>query len=74
MEGQLGLSELSVISWMSAVEGCPLSGVPLEHLRTSFLILEIEILYMCYRTHILLSAFCLDKCILRCVRSLRNSK
>ena len=23
MEGQLGLSELSVISWVSAVEGCP---------------------------------------------------
>ena len=29
MEGQSGLSELSVISWVSAVEGCPLSGVPL---------------------------------------------
>ena len=29
MEGQLGLSELSVISLVSAVEGCPLSGVPL---------------------------------------------
>ena len=28
-EGQSGLSELSVISWVSAVEGCPLSGVPL---------------------------------------------
>ena len=26
---QSGLSELSVISWVSAVEGCPLSGVPL---------------------------------------------
>ena len=25
----VGLSELSVISWVSAVEGCPLSGVPL---------------------------------------------
>ena len=29
MEGQSELSELSVISWVSAVEGCPLSGVPL---------------------------------------------
>ena len=29
MEGQLGLSELSVLLWVSAVEGCPLSGVPL---------------------------------------------
>ena len=29
MEGQSGVSELSVISWVSAVEGCPLSRVPL---------------------------------------------
>ena len=29
MEGQLGLSELSVISWVSAFQGCPLRGVPL---------------------------------------------
>ena len=29
MERQSGLSELSVISWVSAIEGCPLSGVPL---------------------------------------------
>ena len=29
MGGQSGLLELSVISWMSAFEGCPLSGVPL---------------------------------------------
>ena len=29
MEGQSGLSELSVISWVSAFQGCPLSGVPL---------------------------------------------
>ena len=28
MERQSGLSELSVISWVSAVEGCPLSRVP----------------------------------------------
>ena len=32
MEGQLGLLELSVILWLSAVEGCLLSGVPL-HLK-----------------------------------------
>ena len=30
MEGQLALSELSVISWVSAVEGCSLSRVPLH--------------------------------------------
>ena len=29
MEGQSGLSELSVTSWVSAIQGCPLSGVPL---------------------------------------------
>ena len=29
MDWQSGLSELSVISWVSAVQGCPLSGVPL---------------------------------------------
>ena len=32
MEGQSGLSELSLISWVSAVEGCLLSGVPLYRL------------------------------------------
>ena len=32
MEGQSGHSELSVISWVSAVEGCPLSGVPLYYM------------------------------------------
>ena len=26
MEKRLGLSELSIMSWMSAVEGCPLSA------------------------------------------------
>ena len=29
MEKRSGLSELPVISWVSVVEGCPLSGVPL---------------------------------------------
>jgi len=29
MEKWSRLSELSVISWVPAVEGCPLSGVPL---------------------------------------------
>ena len=29
MEGQSGLSELSVMLWVSAIQGCPLSGVPL---------------------------------------------
>ena len=33
MEGQSGLSELSVTSWASAVEGCPLSGVPLYNVN-----------------------------------------
>ena len=26
MEGQSGLPELSIISWVSAIQGCPLSG------------------------------------------------
>ena len=26
MEGQSGLSELSVISWVSAIQGCPLKA------------------------------------------------
>ena len=29
--GQSGLSGLSVISWVSAIQGCPLSGVPLYY-------------------------------------------
>ena len=29
MEKRLGLSELSVLLWVSAAEGCPLSGVPI---------------------------------------------
>ena len=33
MEGQSGLSELSVISWVSAFEGCPLGGVPLYNAK-----------------------------------------
>ena len=36
MGGQSGLSELSVISWVSAVEGCLLSGVPLYSCRHIF--------------------------------------
>ena len=35
MEGQLGLSELSVISWVSTFQGCPLSGVPLYNLSAT---------------------------------------
>ena len=31
MEGQSGLSELSAISWVSAFQGCPLSGVPVYY-------------------------------------------
>ena len=29
MEGQSGLSELSIISWLSAIQGCLLSRVPM---------------------------------------------
>ena len=29
MEGQSGLSELFVVLWVSAIQGCPLNGVPL---------------------------------------------
>ena len=39
MEKRSGLSELSVISWVFAVEGCPLSGVPLYMLQEVVLIL-----------------------------------
>ena len=34
MEGQLGLSELSVILLVFAVEGCPISRVPLYQFST----------------------------------------
>ena len=36
MEGKSGLSELSVISWASAFEGCPLGGVPLYTVKKTF--------------------------------------
>ena len=29
VNGELGLSESFVLSWISTVEGCPLSGVPM---------------------------------------------
>ena len=45
MEGQSGLSELSVISWMSAVQGCPLSGVPLYNF-SHFIFVATVIVYM----------------------------
>ena len=44
MGGQSGLSELSVILWMSTFEGCPLSGVPLYNVHapdSSHEVLEI---------------------------------
>jgi len=46
MEKRSGLSELSVISWVSAVEGCPLSGVPLYYvaLFTTGAIPHVELL------------------------------
>ena len=37
MEGQSGLSELSVISWMSAFQGCPLRAVSLYSFRGPWL-------------------------------------
>jgi len=43
MGGQSGLSELSVISWVSTVEGCLLSGVPLYSCRHIF-----HMLLLCY--------------------------
>ena len=33
MEKRSGHSELFVISWVSTVEGCPLSGVPLHSIQ-----------------------------------------
>ena len=44
MEGQSGLSELSVISWVSTIEGCLLSGVPLYEPK-------VEWVAMLPRTH-----------------------
>ena len=38
MEGQSGLSELSVISWVSAVEGCPLSRGSTVHICRQYTI------------------------------------
>ena len=55
MEEQSGLSELSVISWVSAVEGCPLSRVPLYSLDDVCLcganqnVLENSSKYTCMR-------------------------
>ena len=43
---QLGLSELSVISWVSAIEGCPLSGVPLYNERIGLRLGMKLVLYM----------------------------
>ena len=37
MEGQSGLSDLSVISWASAFQGCPLRGVPLYYIHLHYL-------------------------------------
>ena len=36
MDVQLGLSDLSVISWVSAIQGCLLSGVPLYPIMFNF--------------------------------------
>ena len=44
MEGQSGLSELSFISWVSAIQGCPLSGVPLYIVGDSLVIILYGIL------------------------------
>ena len=46
MERQSGLSELSVISWVSAIQGCPLSGVPLYLYREMWFV-DVYI-YVCY--------------------------
>ena len=39
MEMQSGHSELSVISQVSAVEGCPLSGVPLYNVNGMYIVI-----------------------------------
>ena len=43
MGGQSGLSELSVISWVSAFEGCPLSGVPLYFQKAAVAVLILNL-------------------------------
>ena len=43
---QSGLSELSVISWVSTIEGCPLSGVLLYTERVGLPLGTKLVLYM----------------------------
>ena len=52
MEIQYGHLELSVISQVSAVEGCPLSGVPLYTI------------YSCYDGSLLIAKNTLNHCLL----------
>ena len=42
MEIQSGYSELSIISQVSAVEGCPLSGVPLYNMHTTYIHARVD--------------------------------
>jgi len=37
MKGQSGLSELSILSWVPAVEGCLLSGIPLYYYKLPYI-------------------------------------
>ena len=41
MAKRSGHSEMSVISWVSAVEGCPLSGVPLYTQKVTPLMISV---------------------------------
>ena len=51
MEGQSGLSELSVISWVSAIQGCPLSGVPLYSIHYLQYTYSIHYLHASIKVH-----------------------
>jgi len=46
MEIQSGLSELSVILWVSAVEGCPLSRVPLHTEKYIATLTDLQHIYL----------------------------
>ena len=46
MGGQSGLSELSVISWVYAAEGCPLSGVPLNKGEAKFTTIHVALRHL----------------------------
>ena len=64
MEGQSRLSELSVISWVSAIQGCPFSGVPLYSIDTL-----CSMMYTAYHKRLLIRVLCSN-----CARGMSSLK